>query len=97
MSFLQRENAQALVEYAVILVFVTIVVIAVLTLLGESVSGIFSHVTEALQGGVDPSEPPPEPEKDCYGSLLLPYLVGVTGLSKLLLRLVPNRFSVFRE
>ena len=38
------ESAQGLVEYALILVFVVIVVIAVLTLLGPALGNVFSEV-----------------------------------------------------
>jgi pilus assembly protein Flp/PilA len=45
-----RERGQALVEYALILVLIAIVVIAVLTLLGTRVSQVFSQIASALQG-----------------------------------------------
>lgn len=44
----EREEGQGLVEYALILVFVSIISIAALTLLGTSVSNIFSDVINAL-------------------------------------------------
>lgn len=46
--FLPREEGQGLVEYALILVLVAIVVIAVLTLLGPAIGNIFSRIMEAL-------------------------------------------------
>ncbi len=42
------EKGQGLVEYALILVLVAIVVIAVLLLVGPAVSGVFARVTAAL-------------------------------------------------
>ncbi|MCS7352209.1 MAG: Flp family type IVb pilin [Anaerolineae bacterium] len=45
-----REKGQGLVEYALILVLIAIVVIAVLTLLGEQVSAVFSQIASALRG-----------------------------------------------
>jgi len=45
-----RERGQALVEYALILVLIAVVVIAVLTLLGEQVSTVFSSIASALGG-----------------------------------------------
>jgi pilus assembly protein Flp/PilA len=45
MLFLPREEGQGLVEYALILVLIAIVVIAVLALLGEQVSTIFENIT----------------------------------------------------
>jgi pilus assembly protein Flp/PilA len=48
MLFLPREEGQGLVEYALILVLVAIAVIALLTLLGSTVSDVFSSITDAL-------------------------------------------------
>ncbi len=45
------ERGQGLVEYALILVLVAVVVIAVLTLLGPQVGDVFSQISCALQGG----------------------------------------------
>jgi pilus assembly protein Flp/PilA len=46
--FLPKENGQGLVEYALILVFVAIVVIAILLLLGPIVGNVFSNVVSNL-------------------------------------------------
>ncbi len=48
--YLPREEGQGLVEYALILVLVAIVVIAILVLLGPQVANIFSKVTNGLSG-----------------------------------------------
>ena len=48
MLFLPREEGQGLVEYALILVLVAIAVIALLTLLGETISDVFDGVVNAL-------------------------------------------------
>ncbi len=48
MLFLPREEGQGLVEYALILVLVAIVVIAVLTLLGPAIGNIFSTIVATL-------------------------------------------------
>jgi len=45
-----REKGQGLVEYALILVLIAIVVIAILALLGGQVSTVFSRITSALGG-----------------------------------------------
>ena len=50
MSYLPREEGQGLVEYALILVLVAIVVIAILALLGPQIANIFSRVTNGLGG-----------------------------------------------
>lgn len=48
MLFLHREDGQGLVEYALILVLVAIVVIAILTLLGPQIGNVFSRITSAM-------------------------------------------------
>jgi pilus assembly protein Flp/PilA len=48
MLFLPREEGQGLVEYALILVLVAIAVIALLTLLGGTVSDVFSSISSTL-------------------------------------------------
>ncbi len=48
MLYLPREEGQGLVEYALILVLIAIVVIAVLIVLGPAVASIFSSITAAL-------------------------------------------------
>jgi pilus assembly protein Flp/PilA len=47
-SVRDREEGQALVEYALILVLVSIAAIGTLTILGQDVSGIFTTVSNAL-------------------------------------------------
>jgi pilus assembly protein Flp/PilA len=47
-SFLRREDGQGLVEYALILVLIAIVVIVVLSLLGDKVSTVFSSINSGL-------------------------------------------------
>ena len=46
--YLPREEGQGLVEYALILVLVAIVVIAILALLGPQIANIFSRLTSGL-------------------------------------------------
>jgi pilus assembly protein Flp/PilA len=48
MLFAPKEKGQGLVEYALILVLVAIVVIAVLMLLGPIIGGVFSTINESL-------------------------------------------------
>ncbi len=45
-----NEEGQGLVEYALILVLVAIVVIAILALLGPQIGNIFSRITSGLGG-----------------------------------------------
>lgn len=91
-------RGQGLVEYALILVLVAIVVIVILALLGPAVGNVYSNVVTHLvqdpQGGGAEDEGDGENgdnggEEDCYGSLLLSYLVGTTALSWLMLWSVP--------
>ena len=49
MLFSAKEKGQGLVEYALILVLVAIVVIAVLTLLGPIIGDVFSRINSGLQ------------------------------------------------
>ncbi|MBU4225773.1 MAG: Flp family type IVb pilin [Chloroflexi bacterium] len=48
MLFAPKEKGQGLVEYALILVLVAVVVIAVLTLLGPMVGNVFSAINQKL-------------------------------------------------
>jgi pilus assembly protein Flp/PilA len=48
MLFAPKEKGQGLVEYALILVLVAIVVIAVLMLLGPIIGGVFSTINDSL-------------------------------------------------
>jgi len=50
MLFAPKEKGQGLVEYALILVLVAIVVIAVLMLLGPIIGEVFSSINESLSG-----------------------------------------------
>ena len=47
-SVRDREDGQAMVEYALILFLVSVVSIAVLTLIGKSVSSVFSEINKDL-------------------------------------------------
>jgi pilus assembly protein Flp/PilA len=49
MLFLPHEEGQGLVEYALILVLIAVVVIAVLALVGPAVGNIFSEIMNSLQ------------------------------------------------
>lgn len=50
MLYLPREDGQGLVEYALILVLVSITVIAILAVLGGAVGDVFNTVANTLQG-----------------------------------------------
>ena len=47
-SFFLKEEGQGLVEYALILILIAIVVIGILTLLGNKVSQVFSNINSGL-------------------------------------------------
>lgn len=46
----QDEEGQGLVEYALILVLVALVVIAILAIMGPQIGNVFSRVTNGLAG-----------------------------------------------
>ena len=48
MLYLAHEDGQGLVEYALILVLVAIVVIAILAILGPQIGNVFSQITDTL-------------------------------------------------
>jgi pilus assembly protein Flp/PilA len=48
MMFQPREEGQGLVEYALILVLVAVVVIAILTILGPAIGNIFSNIVNEV-------------------------------------------------
>lgn len=48
MLYLVREDGQGLVEYALILVLVAIIVIAILALLGPQIGNVFSRIVDVL-------------------------------------------------
>ena len=48
MLFAPKEKGQGLVEYALILVLIAVVVIAVMTLLGPTIGNIFSSIVNKL-------------------------------------------------
>jgi pilus assembly protein Flp/PilA len=48
MIYLPRDEGQGLVEYALILVLVAIVVIAILAVLGPQIGNIFSRITNGM-------------------------------------------------
>lgn len=50
MLFAPKEKGQGLVEYALILVLVAIVVIAVLMLLGPIIANVFSTINNSISG-----------------------------------------------
>lgn len=50
MLYLPHEEGQGLVEYALILVLVAIVVIAILVIMGPQIGNIFSQITNGLGG-----------------------------------------------
>ncbi|HRQ23977.1 MAG TPA: pilus assembly protein [Anaerolineales bacterium] len=50
MLFSPAQKAQGLVEYALILVLVSIVVIVALSILGPIIGNVFSDINSSLQG-----------------------------------------------
>lgn len=54
-EFMQDEQAQDLVEYALLLVFMALIVISALPHLGLTVSNVFKNTTSALQSSASGS------------------------------------------
>jgi len=52
--FARHEKAQGLVEYALIIVLVSIVVIVALGLLGDQVNTVFTDISNTLSGAGTP-------------------------------------------
>ena len=50
MLFAPKEKGQGLVEYALILVLVAVIVIAVLTILGPLIGNVFSKINSTMDG-----------------------------------------------
>jgi len=48
MLFAIKEKGQGLVEYAIILALIAIVVIALMTTLGQKVNNVFNSISESL-------------------------------------------------
>lgn len=48
MLYAPKEKGQGLVEYALILVLIAVVVIAVLALLGPAIADIFQQIADAI-------------------------------------------------
>ena len=48
----QEEEGQGLVEYALIVLLISIAVIAVLTLLGDQINDVFQAITNTLGGSI---------------------------------------------
>lgn len=48
MLFISKERGQGLVEYAIILVFVALVVISVVRLLGPRIGNTFSNISNSV-------------------------------------------------
>ena len=59
------ESGQGLVEYALILVLVAIVVIAVLTVLGPTIGQVFSDIAQNLDDPAAAPAPTPPPGEHC--------------------------------
>ncbi|MFC2030199.1 Flp family type IVb pilin [Chloroflexota bacterium] len=81
-------DGQDLVEYALLTGLIAIVLVAGISMFGSSMSGFFVNAAEKY-GQMLPSASPSPPE--CYGSLLLPIMAGITGLGVGLSHLVSRR------
>jgi pilus assembly protein Flp/PilA len=51
-NWFEREEGQDLVEYALLIVFIAIVVIAGATLLGTDINAVYSNIASRLNAGL---------------------------------------------
>lgn len=95
---LTKNRGQGLTEYALLLTLIAVVVIVILAVLGPAIGNVFSNVayhvsgTSTTDADADPDDPDSPPE--CYGSLLLPLMVGSTGLAVGVSTLLPRKEKV---
>jgi Flp pilus assembly pilin Flp len=89
-KILDRTDGQDLAEYAILLGAIAIVVIVAVALLGTNLSDLFAGLGVELGLLLNP-DPDPDPVPDCYGSLLLPIMVGITGLTTAISRWLPKQ------
>lgn len=61
------DTGQGLVEYALILVLVAVIVIAVLTLLGDEIGAVFCKITVSVGGDISGNTSCPNPVVNCIG------------------------------
>jgi Flp pilus assembly pilin Flp len=87
-KILDRTDGQDLAEYAILLGAIAIVVIVAVALLGTNLSDLFAGLGVELGLLLNPD---PDPVPDCYGSLLLPIMVGITGLTTAISRWLPKQ------
>lgn len=74
----KNEKGQGLVEYALILVLVSIVVIAAATVLGPQIGGVFSDINTAMGGGSGEESIVAKPEPTAEPTAI-PTAVIITG------------------
>jgi len=63
------QKGQGLVEYALIMVLVSVVVIGALTVVGPQVGNVFSEIIDIFPGAASPAEPIPAPTEEPFGYL----------------------------
>ena len=76
MRRLQMQSGQGLVEYALVLVLVAVVIIAILTLLGPQVGKVFFQVQCSLAGGTVHDSPSFLGRLDCVNGNATNFIFG---------------------
>jgi len=89
----EKVQGQGLTEYALILSLVAVVVIVILALLGPAISNVYNQVVFALNASGGPSQVGPGGPADCYGSFLMPVMVGTAGTVMLVMHYFPPKKS----
>jgi pilus assembly protein Flp/PilA len=78
--FRSSKKGQGLVEYALILVLVAVVVIAVLLILGPTIGNVFTKVNGGVaEAGVGGNHPRPTPPENTPAPAVTPTAVACTG------------------
>ena len=76
-KLLTHVHGQDLAEYALLLGGIALVVLIAVTTFGDALHDVFQHVADEtvnMKPHTTPAAPP-----DCYGSVLLPIMVAVSG------------------
>ena len=90
-----HSRGQGMAEYALILVLVALVVIAILSILGPAVGNAYSSVMdqmeESTEGESSEEGTGNETPGECYSSLLISIMVGTMGTVVLISHFLPRR------
>ena len=90
-----RKKGQSLIEYALMLVLISIVVVILLGAIGDRVNSTFSTVAGALQAEPEEIRQSLDSPPECYSSLLLPIMLAAAGAGVGLSNKLPKKPVMF--